>query len=241
MSITLSTGQFATFSQCGHKYLLASQGVEIPATTRQAVSRAVRAAIQQDLRQNAPSRPQETAGWVGGLAQGEMARVTLTPQEASRGMKTTTDRVAYSATRLYGLWRACVKPRIIATHLSRPFELGIGGATITGAIEIQEAGGVRATKVRTRRPEKGESERDVGLILQAIAAGAERVTVDYLVEADTLAVDRQEFTLAASQVEMARERVKAAVASIGAGIFLPSDASDWRCVSCPLHAVCLYV
>jgi hypothetical protein len=156
-------------------------------------------------------------------------------------MKTTTDRVAYSATRLYGLWRACVKPRIHHTHLGRGFELGIGGATITGTIEIQESGGVRATKVRTRHPEKGESERDVGLILQAIAAGAERVTTDYLIESDPLAVDRQEFTLSDSQVEMARERVKAAVAAIEMGVFLPCDTSDWRCTSCPLHAICLYV
>ena len=241
MSITLSTGQFATFSQCGHKYLLASQGVEIPATTRQAVSRAVRAAVQQDLRQNAPQSPQEARHWIDGLAQGEMARVALTPAEAARGMKTTTDRVAYSATRLYGLWRACVKPRIHHTHLGRGFELGIGGATITGTIEIQESGGVRATKVRTRHPEKGESERDVGLILQAIAAGAERVTTDYLIESDPLAVDRQEWSLSDAQVEMARNRVKAAAAAIEMGAFLPCDTSDWRCTSCPLHAICLYV
>jgi hypothetical protein len=156
-------------------------------------------------------------------------------------MKTTTDRVAYSATRLYGLWRACVKPRIHHTHLGRGFELGIGGATITGTIEIQESGGVRATKVRTRHPEKGESERDVGLILQAIAAGAERVTTDYLIESDPLAVDRQEWSLSDAQVEMARNRVKAAAAAIEMGAFLPCDTSDWRCTSCPLHAICLYV
>jgi len=240
--VTLTTAALARFSQCGHKFKLADlEGVEIPATTRQAVSRSVRAAIQQDLRQNAPSRPQEARHWIDGLAQGEMARVALTPAEAARGMKTTTDRVAYSATRLYGLWRAVFKPRIHHTHLGRGFELGIGGATITGTIEIQEVGAVRATKVRTRRPEKGEAERDVGLILQAIAAGAERVTTDYLVEADTLAVDRQEFTLLASQVEMARERVKAAAAAVEVGIFLPADASDWRCVSCPLRAVCRFV
>jgi len=238
----LTTAALARFSQCGHKYSLVDvQSVDIPATTRQAVSRSVRAAVQQDLRQNTPQSSRIEPGSIAAIVAGEMAKVALTPTEASRGMKTATDRVAYSATRLFGLWRAVVKPRIHHTHLNRPFELGIGGATITGTIEIQEAGGVRATKVRTRRPEKGEAERDVGLILQAIAAGAERVTVDYLGEADTLAVDRQEFTLAASQVEMARERVKAAVASIDAGIFLPADASDWRCTSCPLHAVCRYV
>ena len=240
--MTLTTAALARFSQCGHRYWLTDvEKVDNPATTRMAVSRTVRAAIQQDLLQNAPSRPQETAGWIGGLSQGEMARVALTPAEAARGMKTTTDRVAYSATRLYGLWRAVVKPRIHHTHLGRGFELGIGGATITGAIEIQEAGGVMATKARTRRPEKGESERDVGLILQAIAAGAERVTTDYLVESDPLAVDRQEWTLSDAQVEMARNRVKAAAAAVEAGIFLPADAADWRCVSCPLRAVCRYV
>jgi CRISPR/Cas system-associated exonuclease Cas4 (RecB family) len=240
--MTLTTSALARFSQCGHRYWLTDvEGVDNPATTRMAVSRAVRAAVQQDLLQNAPSRPRETAPWIGGLSQGEMARVALTPQEAARGMKTTTDRVAYSATRLYGLWRAVVKPRIHHTHLGRGFELGIGGATITGAIEIQEAGGVRSTKVRTRRPEKEESTRDVGLILQAIAAGAERVTTDYLIESDKLAVDRQEWSLSDAQVEMARERVKAAVKAIEVGVFLPADTSDWRCVSCPLHALCRYV
>ena len=240
--MTLSTASFARFSQCGHKYSLVDvQGVDIPATTRQAVSRAVRAAVQQDLRQNASQSSRIEPGSIAAIVSGEMARVALTPQEAARGMKTTTDRVAYSATRLFGLWRACVKPRIHHTHLGRGFELGIGGATITGTIEIQESGGVRATKVRTRHPEKGESERDVGLILQAIAAGAERVTTDYLIESDPLAVDRQEFTLSDSQVEMARERVKAAVAAIEMGVFLPCDTSDWRCTSCPLHAICLYV
>lgn len=240
--MTLTTAALARFSQCGHRYWLTDvEGVDNPATTRQAVSRAVRAAVQQDLRQSAPQSPQEASHRIDGLAQGEMARVALTAQEASRGMKTTTDRVAYSATRLYGLWRAVVKPRIHHTYLGRGFELGIGGATITGTIEIQEAGGVRATKVRTRRPEKDESARDVGLILQAIAAGAERVTTDYLIESDKLAVDRQEWSLSDSQVEMARERVRAAVKAIEAGVLLPADAADWRCISCPLHAVCRYV
>jgi CRISPR/Cas system-associated exonuclease Cas4 (RecB family) len=79
------------------------------------------------------------------------------------------------------------------------------------------------------------------LILQAIAAGAERVTTDYLIESDLLAVDRQEWSLSDAQVEMARERVKAAVKAIEAGVFLPADASDWRCVSCPLRPCCRYV
>ena len=240
--MTLTTAALARFSQCGHRYWLTDvEGVDNPATTRMAVSRVVRAAIQQDLSQNAPQSPTIAPGSIEAIAAGEMARVALTPQEAARGMKTTTDRVAYSATRLYGLWRACVKPRITATHLSRPFELSMGGAVVTGRIEIMESGGIRNTKIRTKRPDKEESTRDVGLILQAIAAGAERATTDYLIESDKLAVDRQEFTLSDGQVEMARGRVRCAVQAIEDQTFLPADLSDYRCVSCPLRAVCRYV
>ena len=234
--MTLSTGELARFSQCGHKYLLASQGVPLPPSTRQAVSRAVRCLIQDAL-----SRPSEAPQSISGVVAGEMATVALTDAESARGWKTTSDRVEYLVTRLFHLWNSVVKPRIKPTHLGRKFELGIGFATITGTIEIQEAKDVRATKVRTRRPEAGEAERDLGLIFQAIAAGAETVTVDYLVEAAALAVDRQSFTLSAGQVEMARERVKAAVQAVEAQVFLPADLSDWRCQSCALRPVCRYV
>jgi hypothetical protein len=250
--MTLTTGELSRFSQCGHKYLLASQGVPLPPSTRQAVSRAARKAIQLDLcggtiqaersaDQSTPVPPQSRSGALEPVVAEEMAQVALTPAEASRGLKTTSDRVLYSVTRLFNLWRAVVKPRITHTHLNRGFELGIGGATITGHIEIQEAGGIRATKVRTRRPEAGEAERDIGLILQCIAAGAQTVTVDYLIEAATLSVDRQVFALSDVQVAMARERVACAVQAIKAQTFLPADLSDWRCVACPLRAVCRYV
>ena len=217
--MTLTTGQLAIFSQCGHKFKLTSEGVPLPPSTRQAVSRSVRQAIQFELcggaiqaeggagRQSTPTPPQSHHPSLDSIVAGEMAQVAITPAEASRGLKTTTDRVLHSTARLFHLWRAVVRPRIFHTHLHRPFELGIGGAIVAGHIEIQAAGGIRATKIRTRRPDAGEAERDLGLILQAIAADAENVTVDYLIEGDKLSVDRQEFTLSGNQVELARERV----------------------------------
>jgi hypothetical protein len=170
-----------------------------------------------------------------------MATVALTEAESARGWKTTSDRVEYSVTRLFHLWNSVVKPRIKPTHLGRKFELGIAGATITGTIEIQEAGGIRATKIRTKRPTENEAERDTGLILQCIAAQAETVTVDYLIESEKLAVDRQTFSLADHHVESTRERVKAAVGAIEAGVFLPAEADSWKCLSCPLRMVCRFV
>jgi hypothetical protein len=256
--MTLTTAALARFAQCGYKHLLVDiEGVPLPPSTRQAVSRAVRKAIQLELcggaiqaeggagRQSTPTPPQSrqnAPGSIASIVDGEMATVALTPQESARGMRSVTDKVEYSTRRLFGLWNSVVRPRIDFTHLNRPFELGLGGAVITGHIEIMGATSIRATKVRTRRPEVGEAERDLGLILQAIAAGAETVTVDYLIESDKrLAVDRQTFALTAGQVESTRERVKAAAAAIEMGVFLPADTSDWRCISCPLRAVCRYV
>ena len=235
--MTLTTAALARFSQCGHKHKLVDiEGLPLPPSTRQAVSRSVRRLIQDAL-----SWPQEAPQSIAGVVAGEMATVALTAAEIERGMRSVTDKVEYSTRRLFNLWWSVVRPRITHTHLYRAFELGISGATVTGHIEIQEARAVRATKVRTRRPEASEAERDLGLILQCIAASAETVTVDYLVETDKLAVDRQEFTLSAGQVEMARERVKCAVQAIEAQTFLPADLSDWRCLACPLRQVCRYV
>lgn len=239
--MTFTDAEFATFSQCGHRYKLTSiESVPHYPATRQLVSRIVRDAIQAELR--AHHEPQQTRQLLERLTTTHLGSdVSLTELEASHGNRWVFEQTLKSATRLFGLWRAVVLPKVAHTHLNRPYELSIGGATITGRIEIQEATQIRATRVRSKRPAAGEAALDYRLIFAAIAAGVEGVEVNFLIDTEKLAVDRQEFCLTEAQVESARLRVDAMRQSIESGCFLPSDSSSWKCLACQLRPVCKYV
>lgn len=245
--IVIPADAFSTFQQCGHKYRLTQiDGVPYFPTTRMLVSRIVRAAIAAELRsgeieESVDQRRQRTRQMVESLCQQHFtSEVSLTDAEVQRGQRSVFEGMLKKSLELFCLWRAVVRARIQHTHLDRPYELAIGGATITGRIEIQESEQIRATKVRARRPAEGET--DFRLVFAAIAAGVAGAEVTYLIDGGKdLAVDRQYLQVTEALVEAVKMRVNALSVAVSAEVFLPAEPSNWRCRSCQLRPVCHYV
>lgn len=245
MTFTLSA--FLRFSQCGHRYWLQDvEGVQALPRTRQVVSQAVRRAIHADLlrkvqtnallsaqeaRQSIESATRLIASW----------GVDYTPEQAATGQSRALDAMIFSATRMYMMWRAVVAPKVEPIALSKPFELQIAGHTITGTIDVEEAGLVRITKVRGRRPEAHETEHDLAATIAGLAVSAAEVETDFLVDQKEAALVRQVAEINPARVAALEERVQASARAVEAGVFLPAAPGDWRCLACPLREVCRYV
>lgn len=250
--MTITASALARFYRCGELYRLASEGVPLPPTTRQCVSRAVRRAIQADLQSKMDTgallaTPDARRGLESAVRAHLAGDVYLTDAEAAAGNRRIFETVMLSAQRVYLMHRAVVAPKIQPAALSRPFELVIGEHSVTGIIEIEEPTGTRATKVRARRPEEGEASRDLSLAIQALAleqmdgTPPSEATVDYLIEAKELAYVRQTVEFEGGMLAAAESRVKAALQAIEQGAFVPVDSQAWYCRSCQLRPVCRYV
>jgi PD-(D/E)XK nuclease superfamily len=239
--MTFTVAQFLRFTRCPALYDLADvQGVPMPPTTRQVVSRAVRAVVLQECQAKidtgAISEVKEARQRVERAVQAEMAQdIAYTREEAARGQRTAFERALRSAAALVNLWRAAVSPRIQPVWVSVWF-----GNPLSGALEIVEQSNVRLTRVRSRRPAADEAQHDVAVAIH-MAAYVQPVIVDYLIEADPLVVDRQTVEYDEAKVVALRERVRQMVACVEAGVFPPTDPAYWRCQSCSLRMCCRYV
>ena len=152
--MTFTLGSFLRFSQCGHRYWLQDvEGVQVLPRARQVVSQAVRRAVYFDLmtkvRTGALLSTKEASRSIESAARSiSSSGVDFTPEEAAMGQSRAVDRIAFSAARMYMLWRAVVGPKVEPVALSQAFELPIAGHLITTTVDVVEAGLVRITKVR---------------------------------------------------------------------------------------------
>jgi hypothetical protein len=237
--MTFTVAQFLHFTRCPALYELADiQRVPMPPTTRQVVSRAVRAVVLQECQARIDtgsiSDAKEARQRVERAVQAEMAQdIAYTPEEAARGQRTAFERALRSAVALVNLWRAAVEPRIQPVAVSASFD----ATHLTGQFEIVENSNVRLTRVRSRRPAANEAQHDITVAIHAAASG-KMVVVDYLIEADPLVVDRQIVEYDEAKVVALRERVNLMARCVD---FPPTDPAYWRCQSCSLRACCRYV
>lgn len=243
----LTAGQLARFYRCGELYRMADvDRIPYPPGTSQIVSRVVRQAIQDDMRTKqvtgAIMATPEARANLEGITRTHLTGETfLTEQQASTGNRRIYETVLLSAQRCYLMWRAVVSNRLTPVSLNREFSLSVGAHEITGIVEMEDPNGIRATKVRTRRPEEGEASRDLSLAIQAMALSASHVIVDYLIEAKELLYVRQEFEVTPEASQAALDRVRAALEAIDLGCFVPAPAEAWWCRSCQLRPCCRYV
>ena len=240
--MTFTVSQFLRFTRCPALYDLADvQGIPMPPTTRQVVSRAVRAVVLQECQTKincgAIHDAKQGRQLVEQSVQAQMAQdIAYTREEAARGQRTAFERAFRSSSALVNLWRAAVAPRIQPAVVSSLFDW----ASLSGVFEVVEFGNVRLTRVRSRRPSADEAQYDITVAVHMAASG-KTVIVDYLIESDPLVVDRQTVEYDEAKVVALRERVRQMVACVEAGVFPPTDPAYWRCQSCSLRACCRYV
>lgn len=250
--MTITAPALARFYRCGELYRLAAEGVPLPPTTRQAGARAVRQAIQADLQAKIDTgallaAPDARRGLETAVRAHLGGDVYLTDSEAALGNRRIFETVMLSAQRVYLMWRAVAAPKIQPAALSRPFELVVGEHSVTGTIEIEEPTGIRATKVRSRRPEEGEASRDLSLAIQALALEQmdgmppSLATVDYLIDTKELAYVRQTVEFDGGMLAACQARVKAGLDAAQNAQFLPTDPANWWCRACQLRACCRFV
>ena len=253
--MTFTAAQLRTFSVCGERYRLENiEGLPVYPTTRQIVSRIVRAGIQADLAAKLATgtllSSQDAYGAIQAAARAHISsEVALTPAQVSSGNSRVFQQVAYQATRLGMMHHSVVAPRIEPTHLSRVVSCELGGHTLTAVVEIQEGSRtIRATKVRSRKPEDGESEGDIGLLIQAL--GLDRETghmpdsaiVTYLVDGGKeVGILKQEVEIDPNRVAALEHRVRQASAASESRVYSPADPQSWQCRSCAHRMYCLYV
>jgi len=237
--MNITSAAFGRFTTCPYLYKLHDvEGIPITPTTKQLVGRIVRNIISVALTDGVKPKdlPKLTAKEAGVQFAQDIA---YTDEEVKKGQRNAQEKTAATAGKLLQVWSSAVAPRIAPeVKVNVPFSTEVGPHTLTGVIEIMEEG-IRATRVRSRRPADGEAADDLGLILQAWVSPA--VTVDYLINSDPLGVARQTVEVGTNLRYMVKERVNAMAEAVDAGVFTPTDPGGWKCKNCPLRKVCLYV
>jgi hypothetical protein len=247
--VTISVQALSRYTRCGHLYKLQDlESVPNWPTTRQIISRSVHGAIEADLRHSiatGEALPVDDARrGLDSILQGHLAGDhALSDAECSLGNRRIYETMLAECERAYFAWRSVVAPKCVAVDVGREFSYLIGNAEVTGRIEILERGRIRATKIRSRRPDEGEASRDLSFAVAVLAmrGAAPKVTVDYLVTSKEMAYVRQEVDFDAEMLEAAKERVRVALEAVTAGVYLPASPDDWRCRACGLRACCRYV
>ena len=236
---------FLHFTRCPQIYALVDvQGVSMLPTVRECVGNVVRRAIADELQHRIEHGDTmdglRSRTHVIELSESMMLQdIAYTEAESQRGVRHAINYVSLQALKLVALWRAVVEPRISPVSVNKPFTFsGENGHTLSGFIETEEAGNVRLTRVRWRRPAKNEAQYDLSVALQG---GCNTAIVDYLIDAKPLVVDRQTVEYSPAKLQAIRERLNVMVQCIEAGTFPPTDTKYWRCAQCGLRSCCRYV
>ena len=240
--MTFTVAEFLHFSRCPALYELHHlQGVPMPPTTRQIVARSVREVVLQELQAKidtgAIPDAREARQRVERVVEDQMAQdIAYTSEEANRGQRTAFEKAFRDTMALLHLWRVAVAGRIQPVAVRSSF-MDHG---MTGEFEIVEVGNIRTLRVRQHRPAAGESQHDLGAIVQAVASG-KSVVVDYLIDSDPLVVDRQIVEFDGAKLAALHERIALMARCVEAGRFPPADPAYWRCQNCSLRTCCRYV
>ncbi len=176
--------------------------------------------------------------------------ISLTETEAGKGMNRIKAELTHEAIQLSQMHHCYIAPRLDPTRVQREFEVEIAGHTVTGRMDIQEGSrSIRDLKVSGRSPSSDEADRSLQLTVYAMACAQldgripDHLYLDYLVHTVQPRVVKLETTRGRHQFYAVEERVKAAVAAIESGCFVPADPGWWGCnsVYCPYFHGCNYV
>lgn len=252
----LSHTSLSTFFQCGERYRFRyEEKIKFPPTPKVIRGRAVDASIDANLRTKIEHGQFIERGDVAEIVLSATERIiaeegiTLTEEEASRGMKHIKDEMVFTGRRLAFVHHSLVAPQLTPTHVQREFDIPVGSHKLIGSIDIQEGNrSVRDTKVRDREPAKDEADTSLQLSVYAMAVAhldgqiPAKVALDVLIDREEYPYRKRESTRARHQFIIVEDRVDAAARAIQAGVFVPADPKDWRCsrAYCPYWEMCRY-
>lgn len=176
--------------------------------------------------------------------------IMLTEAEVAKGMNRVRAELTKEAVNLAQIHHCYIAPRLEPTQVQREFEVEIAGHTVSGRMDIQEGSrSIRDLKVSGRSPASDEADRSLQLTVYAMACAQldgripDHLYLDYLVHTTEPRVVKLETTRGRHQFYAVEERVKAAVAAIKSGSFVPAEPSWWGCSDkvCPYFMGCRYV
>lgn len=176
--------------------------------------------------------------------------ISLTEADVGKGMNRIKSELTHEAVVMAQIHHTYIAPRIEPTQVQREFEIEIAGHTVSGRMDIQEGSrSIRDLKVTGRTPPADEAERSLQLTVYAMACAQldgripDHLYLDYLVHTAKPSIVKLETTRARHQFYAVEERVKAAVAAIESGTFVPASPDSWYCSEryCPFYLGCKYV
>jgi len=167
-----------------------------------------------------------------------------TPDEAKAG---AIDR----AVSLASLHHSDLAPSLEPISVERRWKLDLEGYPydLAGMIDIEEADAIRDTKTAARSPAKTAADDSLQLTTYAVAIKycngvlPSRLCLDHLVSLKTPKVVTLETTRTERHVELFLRRLEVAMRQLEAGVFPPTDPSNWWCGErfCGYYADCPYV
>jgi hypothetical protein len=162
--------------------------------------------------------------------------ISLTEADVGKGMNRVKAELTQEAVMLAQIHHTHIAPRLEPTQVQREFEIEIAGHTITGRMDIQEGSrAIRDLKVSGRAPSSDEADRSLQLTVYAMACAQldgripDHLYLDYLVHTTQPRIVKLETTRGRHHFYAVEERVKAAVAAIETGSFVPADPGWYGC------------
>ena len=188
------------------------------------------------------ARDAVVAEWERGVEVNEAKEGT--PDEAKAG---AIDR----AVSLASLHHGVLAPSLEPISVERRWKLDLEGYPydLAGTIDIEEPHALRDTKTAAKSPAKTAADDSLQLTAYAVAikycngALPSRLCLDHLVSLKTPKIVTLETTRTERHVELFLRRLEVAMRQLEAGVFPPTDPSNWWCGPrwCGFFKECPYV
>lgn len=176
--------------------------------------------------------------------------ISLTPDEREKGERAIRAKAIDMTIGLSSLHRKELAPTIKPIHVERPWLVEIQGYPydLKGTIDIQEDNLIIDTKTAGKAPPKDQIHSDHQLTIYAMASNVidhkiSKLRKDILVKKEIPEVEQQFTTRNTKDFDVVLRRIEVFSLAIQAGLYPPSDPSNWWCSSrwCGYYNSCKYI
>lgn len=165
------------------------------------------------------------------------SEVELTPEERDIGPDAARGSAIDKVTLVAGMHHESIAPRIDPVHIEREWVLSVTGwpFEITGFIDVQEADRIRDYKITSKSPGADTANTSLQLTMYSMAATAldgktpSELVLDHVVTLKAPKVVTQTTSRSNIDHEQMLDRIAAMHFAIEAGVFCPTDPSNWVC------------
>lgn len=232
------------------------EGLRLPPNAFAAAGTAVHEAVRRNLAERMEHERLLEPDVVEGIAADRFLAlwqegVELSQEEREQGKAAVRERFLRRSTGLSLLHHAELAPGIEPTALEREWRLELQGYPydLAGRMDIEEENSLRDTKTASRKPRQQQADESLQLTTYALAklytGGAlpEGLYLDYLVDTKTPQAVVLQTTRTEWDVTLFLRRLEVAMRQLEAGVFPPTDPSNWWCSPrwCGYHERCPYV